>query len=158
MRVPAEPPVNGNQDAGQVQSITFLEALKVEGVLSFGFSFFCVKFANYAILLQLPSFLRQELKYDPQQAANIATMCDAGNLVGGFVLGWLSDCTYSKRSPIGVLAILISTTLALYLTLFYKSIGFFTLSFIMMFFGLLLGGLHHLLCVTCSADLGQRQL
>ena len=44
-------------------SISPLEAIKIPGVLLYGFSFFTVKFAVYALLLWLPLFLTNELNY-----------------------------------------------------------------------------------------------
>ena len=94
----------------------------IPGVLQYGISFFCVKFAVYALLLWLPLFLGQELEYDDSQIANIATCYEIGNLFGGVTLGFISDWFYAKRSPVGFVAILISFAICIGLTFSYKVI------------------------------------
>ena len=143
------------QQDQESQAITFWEALKVDGVLAIGFSFFFVKFAAYAILLWLPSYAEKELGYDSHAKANIASFYEGGNLIGGFLLGWISDLCNGKRTPVGMVAVTISTVIGVILTIFDKSISFGFLAFSMLLLGLCLGGMHHLLCVTCAADLGQ---
>ena len=43
--------------------IGFWEALCTPGVLMWGLTFFCIKFAVYSLLLWMPLFLNQELGY-----------------------------------------------------------------------------------------------
>ena len=136
------------------QGVTLKEALLIPGVLSYGFSFFCVKFAVYALLLWLPLFLTNELKYDNNQIANMQSAIEIGNLFGGAVLGLISDYCYSKRAPAGVFAVVASFLIMFNLTWSYKTISSTYLAGSLGMIGLLLGGLHHLLCVTCAADLG----
>jgi len=81
---------------------------------------------------------------------------EIGNLFGGAVLGYLSDLCYSKRSPPGVLAVIISFFLMLNLTFNYQTVSAEFIAFSLFSIGLLLGGLHHSLCITCAADLGQQ--
>lgn len=45
------------------KSMTFSEAICVPGVISFGMSFFFVKFTVYSILLWLPTFLTKDFGY-----------------------------------------------------------------------------------------------
>ena len=124
------------------------------GVLSFGFAFFCAKFAVYSISLWLPSFLVKALDYAPRAAANVATAFSIGNFIGGFLLGWLSDLMYGRRTPVGMMAVLISSFASFTLYSLYKSATFSILVICLSMMGCCLGGLHHLLCVTCSADIG----
>jgi sugar phosphate permease len=83
------------------------------------------------------------------------TANDIGNMLGGGALGYLSDQCYSKRSPVGVIAVVVSFAISLTLTFSYKTIPYMWFTFFMFMIGLLLGGLHHMLCITCSSDLGQ---
>ena len=142
------------EPAAEKKTVNFREAFMIPGVLQYGISFFCVKFAVYALLLWLPLFLGQELEYDDSQIANIATCYEIGNLFGGVTLGFISDWFYAKRSPVGFVAILISFAICIGLTFSYKVIQPVTLGFSLFILGILLGGMHHILCVTCSADLG----
>jgi sugar phosphate permease len=101
------------------QGVTLKEALQIPGVLSYGFSFFCVKFAVYALLLWLPLFLTNELNYDNSQIANMQSAIEIGNLFGGAVLGLISDYCYSKRAPAGVFAVVVSFLIVFNLTWTY---------------------------------------
>lgn len=55
------------------------------------------------------------------------------------------------------MAVIVSFLSFCYITMTYKFIhtGFF--AFLMFIMGLMLGGLHHILCITCAADLGQKK-
>lgn len=140
-----------------MQSIGLREALNIPGMLAFAFSFFCVKFGVYSYLLWLPTFLDHEFGFSKFETANMLSVFEVGTLFGGFSLGFLSDLMYARRSPVGAVAVLISFCLSMTLTLQYKDMSQIALSFILFFLGLMLGGLHHILCVTCSADLGQQE-
>ena len=108
------------------------------------------------MLLWLPLFLTNELQYENQSIANMQTSIEVGNLLGGAFLGFISDRCYSKRSPAGVLAVIVSFIIYVFLTINYKSISSGYLAFNLFFVGLFIGGLHHILCITCAADLGQQ--
>ena len=84
-------------------------------------------------------------------------MIEVGSLCGAFLLGYASDLTFSKRSPVAILAVGV-TSFIMFHTLFeHPKISFFVLEVYLFTFGFFMGGLHHLLCVTCSADIGQNQ-
>ena len=87
----------------------------------------------------------------------MASAFEIGTMFGGIFLGFISDRCYSKRSPIGCVAIIISFLICFTLTFNYKTIQSEQLAVSLFFLGLLLGGMHHILCVTCAADLGQKQ-
>ena len=87
----------------------------------------------------------------------MASTYEIGTMFGGFTLGFISDRLYKKRSPVGAFAIVVSFLIAISLTIKFKDVSTFTLAVSLFFLGLLLGGLHHILCVTCAADLGQSQ-
>ena len=53
------------------KGVTPLEALRIPGVLAYGFSFFCVKFSVYAVMLWLPMFLSKEFNYSNHVIANL---------------------------------------------------------------------------------------
>lgn len=82
------------------------------------------------------------------------TANDVGSLFGGAVLGIVSDYFYQKRAPVAVVSILISCVLVGILTIFFEQMNFATIATIYFFVGLLLGGVHHLIVVTASADVG----
>jgi sugar phosphate permease len=128
----------------------------IPGVLQYGFIFFCLKFAVYAILLWLPMFLTKELQYKNDEIPPMVTSFETGNLLGGITLGFISDYFYAKRAPVGFAAVLISFCICFTLTFTYDFIKPWLFGFQLFLLGLLLGGMHHIVCVTCSADLGAR--
>ena len=78
-------------------------------------------------------------------------------MIGAIILGFLSDKFYSRRSPIGVLSILVSIFISFYVTYNYKHLSFMKLATLMFFLGFFIGSLHHLICMTATADLGRQQ-
>lgn len=54
-------------------------------------------------------------------------------------------------------SVIVSLILTIYLTINYLTISIIPLSVILFLIGLLLGGLMHMIAITCSADLGQQE-
>ena len=73
-------------------------------------------------MLWMPLFLGEELEYDNSEIANMASAFEIGTMFGGIFLGFISDRCYSKRSPIGCVAIIISFLICFTLTFNYKTI------------------------------------
>ena len=137
--------------------VTYSEAIRLPGVLLYGFSFFCVKFIVNALLLWNPMFLEDELGYEKFEIANMQTAYDVGNLFGGVVLGWMSDWCYQKRSPVGAMAVVVSFAFFLQVSVNHKTVSPEMFALVMFIMGLMMGGLHHLLSITCAADIGQQK-
>lgn len=100
-------------------NINLKDAFLIPGVLEYSLSFFCIKFCIYSFLLWLPRFLTEVYKFDKAKIANIQTIFEIGTLFGGFALGHASDMLYGRRSPIATLAVLISLSFSVYLTIYY---------------------------------------
>ena len=126
----------------------------IPGVLAYGLTFFCVKFCIYSFLLWLPKFLNEVYSFEKAEIANIQTVFEVGTLLGGFTLGYASDKLQGRRSPVAAASILISLFLSIYLTINYHSMTATSLSTLFFFMGLLMGGVMHLIVITCSADIG----
>ena len=123
-----------------------------------GLAFFCVKFSVYSLLLWMPLFLSQELGYDEQMQANVLSLYEVGVVIGAIILGGCSDLFYSRRSPIGMISIVLSSISCFYIAFKYSSMsqsGFTAMLFILGFF---CGSLHHLICISATADLGREQV
>lgn len=123
-----------------------------------GLCFFCIKFAVYSLLLWMPLFLDQELGYDKQKQANVLSLYEIGVVIGAIILGGVSDFFYSRRSPIGMVSIVLSSTICFIIAFRYKElsqVGFTTCLF---FLGFFCGSLHHLICISATADLGREQV
>jgi sugar phosphate permease len=112
----------------------------VPRVFLYSATFFFTKFAVYSILLQLPTFL-SSLGYDNQEIANISTTFDSGAIAGSIILGYSSDVLYSKRSPIGMIAVLVSMAISYSLTFRYIEMSMVSFYFAMFFFGFFESGL-----------------
>lgn len=52
------------KDDKEDERISFLVALKAPYVVLYGFCFFCVKFAVYAVLLWMPMYLKEAFLFD----------------------------------------------------------------------------------------------
>jgi len=118
-------------------------------------TFFCTKLAVYSLILWLPLFLSEELNYEDNMIANLSTVFDCGAIVGSLFLGFLSDLTHGKRSPISLFAIVFSIIISYTLT-FKVSVMPTAVFFILMFFlGLFISGLNNLINSACAADLGK---
>jgi sugar phosphate permease len=67
-------------------------------------------------------------------------MIEVGSLCGAFLLGYASDLTFSKRSPVAILAVGV-TSFIMFHTLFeYPKISFFVLEVYLFTFGFFMGG------------------
>ena len=49
--------------------------------------------------------------YSDYETASAASMLDIGYVLGGVLIGYLTDITYSRRAPIAVASILLATVL-----------------------------------------------
>lgn len=86
----------------------------------------------------------------------MSTSFDSGAIVGSLLLGFLSDKFYGKRSPVTLIAILMSAALCYAITFTYWKVskgGLFALIF---FFGLFVSGLVNLINGSVAADLGKQ--
>ena len=90
-----------------------------------------------------------------QQKANISTMNDVGGLIGSSLIGFLSDWTYGKRSPVTFVALMGACSIFYILTGIYVSIVYQTLMFSFFFQGMFTQGVSNTIASTCSADIGK---
>ena len=78
--------------------------------------------------------------------------------MGSFILGYLSDMLYSKRSPVSFIAVLIASALGFTLTYNLHRISQLVLSLLMFFFGFIVSGLNNIISASCAADIGKNQV
>ena len=60
-------------------------------------------------MLWLPMFLQKMNNYTDYETAATASGLDIGYVVGGVLIGYLSDLTYSRRTPLAVLSIILAS-------------------------------------------------
>ncbi len=84
-------------------------------------------------------YLQKNNGYSDYETASCVSMLDIGYVLGGVLIGYLSDLTYSRRSPVAVLSIMIATFLHVLLLIIdpQDKVLFFCFVFII---GLLMGG------------------
>jgi MFS transporter, OPA family, solute carrier family 37 (glycerol-3-phosphate transporter), member 3 len=78
--------------------------------------------------------------------------------MGSFIMGYLSDKLYSKRSPVSFVAVLIASALGFTLTYQLKEISQIILSLVLFFFGFIVSGLNNIISASCAADIGKNQV
>ena len=138
--------------------IGFYEALCIPGVIMWGLCLFCIKFAVYALLLWMPLFLGQELGYTTHQQANVLSLYEVGVVIGAIILGGTSDYFYSRRSPVGMLSIVLSSIFCFTIAFNYKTLSETALTVMLFFLGFFVGSLHPLIVISASADIGREQI
>lgn len=85
----------------------------------------------------------------------MSTCFDCGAMLGSIALGYLSDLCYSKRSPVTLLAILISSVISFTITYTYHNLG--SALYVMIFLlGFFLSGMCNLINASVAADLGKQ--
>ena len=111
--------------------------------------------AVQVVFYSLFEFLDDNFSFSGQQEANISTMNDIGGLFGTFALGFISDLTYSKRSPATLVALACSCVIWYMLCVDYNSITYSSLMVSFFFYGFFMQGVTNTIASTCSADIGK---
>jgi sugar phosphate permease len=110
-----------------------------------------MKFATYGLMLWLPMFL-QINGYGDYQTAITASIFDIGNVIGGVLIGYLSDLTYSRRTPLAALCILLATGMMVVMIMISPS-NIYLFAVYIFFLGNLLGGAIAIISGISCADL-----
>ena len=135
--------------------IGFFQAWLLPKVLFYASAYFCAKFALQVYFLSLFEWLDTFAFLDSNQDANISTMNDAGALIGSSAMGYISDMTYGKRSPVTLTALVFSCLIFYSLTIRYDSISYSKLMASFFFYGMFMQGVTNTIAATCSADIGK---
>ena len=69
-------------------------------------------------------------------------------------MGYISDRSYSKRAPVLTVAVIFGSIFLTILTFNHNSISKLDMQVLLFFIGLFLGGLSHIVSVTCPSDIG----
>ena len=84
------------------------------------------------------------------------SLYETGTIIGTVVLGLLSDKNEgARRSPTAITAIFVALLISISFVLFYNSYPETLWLISMFFYGFFLGSIHHMICVTITADLGR---
>jgi sugar phosphate permease len=90
--------------------------------------------------------------YSDYETSFAASMLDIGYVVGGVVIGFLTDLTYSRRTPLSVASIFLATILTVMMSVINPSTRMIFFVYIF-FLGLLLGGAIAIVSGIACADL-----
>ena len=136
------------------ERISFWAAWLLPKVLFYASAFFCAKFALYVVFLSLFEFL-DYIGLKSQQQANVSTMNDIGGILGSISMGYLSDLTYGKRSPVSLFAIVMTCVIFYSLVIRYEHLSYGSLMVAFLFYGFFMQGVTNTIAATCSADIGK---
>jgi sugar phosphate permease len=106
----------------------------------------------------MPLFLGQELGYTKQQQANVLSLYEVGVVIGAIILGGTSDYFYSRRSPVGMFSIVLSSIFCFTIAFNYKNFSETGFTVSLFFLGFFVGSLHHLIVISAAADIGREQI
>ena len=70
---------------------SLMESLMLPGVMSLASSYMLVKMARYCLMLWLPTFLKQKVGMNAAKAGAVASLFDAGGVLGGVLAGQATD-------------------------------------------------------------------
>ena len=85
------------------------------------------------------------------------SLYEVGVIIGAILLGGFSDYFYSRRSPIGMISVVLSSTICFYIAFNYKDLSELAFTILLFWLGFFCGSLHHLINVSAAADLGREQ-
>jgi len=104
----------------------------------------------------MPMYLKETRGFNNQKIANVMSLYETGTIIGTVVLGLLSDKNEgARRSPTAIVSIFIALLISLSFVVFYNSYPETLWLISMFFYGFFLGSIHHMICVTITADLGR---
>jgi len=157
----SRPPLSTLQDSFELpdpayeeaDSISFCQAVMIPGVITYALCYACLKGVNYAMFFWLPYYLKESTDLSYTQSSNLSMLYDIGQMVGGFMCGWISDIVGQRSPPVWV-SLMLSTApiFALRLRTSIPVVGIICFTG-----GLLVGGPANLISSAISADLGKHE-
>ena len=100
----------------------------------------------------LPLYLSKTHLYSDYEVASTVSAFDIGSLVGGVLIGYFTDLTYSRRSPILVICIVLTTMLNFMLIFVTPNIMLLFVIYIFVL-GVLMGGAIAIVSAISCKDL-----
>ena len=122
------------EDNEEVKSMSFKDALMLRNVIPYAVSLGFCKLAFYGVYYWLPTYLREELLYSKDQAAQISSLSSLGGILGSIILSVCSDL-FMFRGPFHFLGCIVGgLSLSFFITVHDQSqtglLTFLTTSFI----------------------------
>ncbi|XP_053321267.1 sugar phosphate exchanger 3 [Spea bombifrons] len=137
------------------KAIGFLQACCLPGVLLYSLAYACLKLVNYSFFFWLPFYLSINFGWKEAEADQLSIWYDIGGIVGGTVLGLISDML-QKRSPVLAMSLLFAVGA---LFGYSRSPNDKTINaLIMTITGFFIGGPSNMISSAISADLGRQEM
>lgn len=92
--------------------------------------------------------------YSDYETAYAAMSLDIGNVLGGVLIGYLTDLTYSRRTPLAMVSIILATIMQVCLILFTPENRLIFIIYVF-FLGIFVGGAIAIISGISCADLGK---
>ncbi|BFZ10746.1 hypothetical protein BsWGS_13785 [Bradybaena similaris] len=150
------PVIQFELQATRPSSMSFWQACLLPGVIPYSLAYAFLKLVNYSFFFWLPFYLNNALGWLEHDADKLSTVYDVAGIVGGTLVGFISD-RIGKRTVLIVPMMLLSIPSLL---MYSNSPDSFVANTALMFLvGFFIGGAANLISAAVSADLGcQKQL
>ncbi|KFM64549.1 Sugar phosphate exchanger 2, partial [Stegodyphus mimosarum] len=140
---------------GKKEAITFLNAVKIPGVIEFSLCLFFSKLVSYTFLFWLPRYLALTTGVSTQTSAYLSIAFDVGGILGGVIAGIISDHTgASALTCVGFLGLAVPS---LFIFEAYGNVNNVTNICLQLTCGALVNGPYALITTAVSAELGTHQ-
>lgn len=137
-------------------SMSFFKACLLPGVIPYALAYAFLKLVNYSFFFWLPFYLHNAFKWEESVADQLSTAYDVAGIVGGTVVGFMSDRLGKRTIMIVPMLIFSIPSLLLYS---YSPNDRLVNTVLMSLIGCLIGGAANLISAAVSADLGcQKQI
>ncbi|XP_069737876.1 glucose-6-phosphate exchanger SLC37A2-like, partial [Phaenicophaeus curvirostris] len=143
------------EPAEEPETISFLGALRIPGVVEFSLCLLFAKLVSYTFLYWLPLYIVNVAHFGAKEAGDLSTLFDVGGILGGIFAGLVSDYTGGRATTCCVMLVVAAPMLFLYNHVGQKGIG--TSVVMLIVCGALVNGPYALITTAVSADLGTHE-
>ncbi|XP_051976983.1 sugar phosphate exchanger 3 isoform X2 [Xyrauchen texanus] len=144
-----------DEEPEQLQAIGFIQAFFLPGVIPYSLAYACLKLVNYSFFFWLPFYLSINFGWKEVQADRLSVWYDVGGIVGGTMLGFVSDLL-GKRAP--VLAISLLLAMGSLVGYSHSPNNQLMNGALLAITGFLIGGPSNMISSAISADLGRQEV
>ena len=102
-----------------VQTIGFIQAVLLPGVIVYSLCYACLKMVNYSFLFWLPYYLSNKFHWSESVADEISIWYDIGGIMGGIIGGLLSDVIQKRSVVIFIMLLLAIPSLYIFSSRFF---------------------------------------
>lgn len=134
-------------------AIGLCQAFCLPGVLAYSLSYACLKLVNYSFLFWLPYYLEKAYGWNEALADKLSVWYDVGSIIGGIVIGYISDRLHTRAPIVGLMLLVSPVVLYVYSE---ASANFISNAALLTLTGIAIGGVASLISTAVSADLGRQ--